>query len=73
MATATTTKPRVWLAGEGGRRPTDRPVVRDGLGREWRPVAGWVWCTADGRHHETWDGLRARFDLVEAIEGKEAA
>lgn len=65
MAAPTITAPRVWLAGERGPRPEDRPAVSDGLGHEWRPGPQGVWSTADGRHHETWDGLRARFDLVE--------
>lgn len=62
---STSTKPRVWLVGGLGapQRPADRPTVRDDLMRTWTPTDDGRYAT--GRHVETWDDLRARYDLVE--------
>jgi hypothetical protein len=60
-----TSRARVWLAG-GGVPPTDQPVVRDDQSRTWRPANG-QWHTADGRHHQAWQELSARTDLVEVM------
>ncbi|MGH3808594.1 MAG: hypothetical protein ACRDRU_18610 [Pseudonocardiaceae bacterium] len=59
--------PRVWLVSGLGTAPapTDRPIVRDDLMRTWRPGPDGRYSTGAGRHHATWDELRARHDLVE--------
>jgi hypothetical protein len=53
---------RVWLVGAA--QPADSPTVRDDQGRTWSPDAG-QWHTVDNRHHQTWQGLASRTDLVE--------
>ncbi|MEC3974573.1 hypothetical protein [Amycolatopsis sp. H20-H5] len=67
---STTIRPRVWLvAGLGAEPdPTDHPVVRDHLMRQWIPGSRGSYHTADGRHHANWTELHTRFDLVEVTQ-----
>ncbi|MGH3852853.1 MAG: hypothetical protein ACRDR6_05015 [Pseudonocardiaceae bacterium] len=65
---------RVWLVAPRGTAPapTDHPTVRDDLMRTWRPSPDGRYTSGAGRHHATWDELRAQHDLVEVTEGRMA-
>ncbi|MGH3854750.1 MAG: hypothetical protein ACRDR6_14900 [Pseudonocardiaceae bacterium] len=57
---------RVWLTAGLGTTPapTDQPTVRDNQLHTWQPGPDGRYTTGGGRHHATWDELRARHDLV---------
>ncbi|MGH3718831.1 MAG: hypothetical protein ACRDRI_08320 [Pseudonocardiaceae bacterium] len=60
-----TDRARVWLIAGLGTAPT--PTVRDDLMRTWQPGPDDHYSTNEGRHHATWNELRARHNLVEVL------